>query len=228
MQRTFFAIDESGKPRLTVVSELMGGSFAISLDRKQLGDVGKRDELETGAERVLPDGATLRVQSIPADLKPGQPLPAADEDYVKPILAARPSHKIVAWHDGHLLPLVPFIAARENIRNAMWLLVIVGVGDLILGLSLFAQGGVTRPLITGPIFFLAAWALHKEKLWGASLGLGIAVADLIINLMHRNVAWDGSMVFSIVARFLVIMWLQRALSGLREIEDAKKTNPSET
>ena len=224
MQRTFFAVDASGKPRLTVVSELLGGSFAVSLDRKQLGDVGKREELESGAERTLPDGTTLRVQSIPADLAPGQPIPAVDEDYVKPIFAALPAHKIVAWRDGQLLPLVPFIAARENIRNAMWLLVIVGIGDLILGLSEAAQGGFTRPLFTGPIFFLAAWALSKEKLWGASLGLGIAVADLIIDLMHRNVAWDGSMIFSIVARFLVIMWLQRALNGLREIADAKKLN----
>ena len=222
MQRTFFALDTSGKPRLSVVSELLGGAFAISLDRKQLGDVGKREELETGVERELPDGTTVRVQSIPADLSPADPIPKVDEDYVKPILTARPLHKIVAWRNGQLLPLVPHIAARENIRNAMWLLVIVGVGDLILGFSLLAQGGVTRPLITGPIFFLAAWALHREKLWGASLGLGIAVADLIINLMHRNTAWDGSILFSIVARILVILWLQRALNGLREIEDAKK------
>ena len=104
----------------------------------------------------------------------------------------------------------------------MWLLVIVGIGDLLLGFSLLGQAGLTRPLFTGPIFFLAAWGLHREKLWGASLGLGIAVADLIIDLMHRNVAWDGSVIFSIVARILVILWLQRALNGLREIEDAKR------
>ncbi len=222
MQRTFFAVDNSGKPRLTVVSDLLGGAFSILLDRKQLGDVGKSAELEAGVERTLPDGTTLRVQSSPADLKPGAPIPAVDDDYVKPILASRPLRKIVAWRNGELLPLVPYIAARENIRNAMWLLVIVGVGDLILGFGLLAQGGITRPLMTGPIFFLAAWALSREKLWGASLGLGIAVADLIINLMQRNVAWDGSMLFSIVARILVILWLQRALTGLREIEDAKR------
>jgi hypothetical protein len=210
MQRYDFAFEGEKKPRLTIFSQMLGGGGAISLDRKQLGAVLQKDDLERGVERALPDGRILRARAIASE--PAST--SAAESAPLPAPVSRPQRpQLQVTVDGVLLREVAGHGQAESLKTTILLLSFVGISDLLVGASVYGQLGFSRPLFTGIAFSLCALGLWRRVPAAAILGLGVAVADFIISLSRFSST--GSALFAVVARAILALWLWRAYNTLR-------------
>jgi hypothetical protein len=216
MKRVFFASGdeaEKEKPRVAVVAEMAGGRAGISYAGKVLEPFLERDEMARGAERALPDGRALRVQSFPI-----APAPDAAAPIPTPQRGAFEPYRVRAWLDGRELSEVVGHASNQDARGALILLLVVGLSDTFLGASVFNNLGITRLLCTGPVFLLGAWCVWTQRWWGVSLALVVAAADTLIFAARTfQSGGAGSFFWTIVARAVLIsaLWrLQNSMSGL--------------
>jgi len=216
MNRYDFAFEGEEKPRVTIFSEMLGGGGAISLDRKQLGTVLQKGELYQGVERTLPDGSLLRARALPSDAPTSEaaPLPAPITKKPRPVLEVT--------HNGVPLREVVGHAQGESLKTTIWLLALVGISDFLLGASVYDQIGFSRPLFTGAAFSLCALGLWKRLPAAAILGLGVAVADLIINLSRFSST--GSAMWGVVARAVLVLWMWRAYNTLKPSDNEPQIN----
>jgi hypothetical protein len=220
MERKYFALEPGGPPRISVFYEMIGGEFVVSFDKRQ-AKPGTREELAAGKYYRAPDDSRIFVQTLPlettASTPNGQP----------------PVPQLQVLRDGKPLPEVRDVLAREQIRNTVGLLGLVGVLDLFLGLWLMrlvleqSAPGVPRPLITGAILVACAWAIWHHKMWAARVAIMVAGLDLVVSLMMALRGGGSGVLLTIIARTVVILMLLRALESFREIQEAKRMAEAE-
>jgi hypothetical protein len=226
MQRKYFALEPGGPPRLSVFYEMVGGNFIVAFDKRQ-AKPGTREELAAGKYYRAPDGTRIFVRSLPLEAPPA-PLPQNETGGFQAPPPPLPVPQIEVLRDGEPLPEVKDVLPREQIRNAASLLAFVGVLEIGLGFWLLQimQGqtvtGIPRPLLTGVIFLVCAWAMWRQKMWAARAAIVVAGLDAAIALSMALRGGGSGVLITLIARVVVIGMLLRALENYRELQEAKR------
>jgi hypothetical protein len=220
MERKYFALEPGGPPRIGVIYEMIGGEFIVTFDKRQTRP-GTREELAAGKWYRTPDGIRLWIQS-----QPPEPAPVSEDDEEEGRPPRRPVPQVQVLRDGEPLPEVQSVIPHEHIRHAASLLLLVGALDMFLGFWLMrlitaSAPGIPRPFITGIVFLFCGWSLWRQKMGAARLGIIVAGLDLVISLTMAFGGGGSGVLFTVIARSLVIWALLRALESYRRLLDAR-------
>lgn len=202
-----FALDATGSNRVQISREGSpdGEQFYVLLNRSMLGTITAEEARLTGREFRLPDGSTLRVQSIENQiqvLRNGQALLPA---------TAAPQQTLV---------LPPKTLRR--FRGACGAVFLVGFVNLLLGIvvmfpqnqALAQQEPPLALVIAGGIFLLLGFFAARKS----SLALGIAVTiyslDGVLSLFLGNLT-------AVVFHIILLIWMTRGFAAIRAIHEAE-------
>lgn len=202
-----FALDATGSSRVQISREANaeGEYFHVLLNRSMLGTITDEEARLTGREFALPDGSTLRVQSIENQiqvLRNGQALlPMSTVPQTRQKLAVPPK-------------------TLGRFRVACGTVFLISLVNLLLGvIVLFSQNQALAQqesplilLIAGGIFLLLGFFAARKS----SLALGIAVTiysiDGVLSLFLGNIP-------AVFFHILLIFWMARGFAAIRAIQE---------
>jgi hypothetical protein len=204
-----FALDATGISRVQVSREIGpdGEQFHVLLNRSMLGTIAEEEAQLTGRVFPLPDGSTLKVQSVNSQvqvLRNGQ--------------ALLPTSAI----PGAKLKLVLPPKTMGRFRTACGGVFLIGGVNVLLGIvfALSQSQGLAQQvppaglIIVGGVFLVLGFFAARKS----SVALGIAITiyglDGLLSLFQGNLT-------GIAFHIVLLIWMARGLGAIGAIRDAE-------
>jgi hypothetical protein len=202
-----FALRAGEEKRVEVSWRGIWKDIRVHLDGAEIGSIPSKAALEAGAELVLPDGGTLRVQ-LTGGMQPelhitrdGVPLPGSASDPATRVKTAA--------------GVMYFIAGLSAI---------VGLAAALLHVELLERNGFGwASVATGALFAVLAFFTSRGSRVALVVGIVLYILDGLLGVVVGFMSLPGGStppVGSIVMHVILVMPLFRAFGAMKELKKA--------